>query len=98
MPRMDDNPTHVEGFVGFSFSEDGTYLHHTITDWKDSIRNKKFGYKIRVRIPQEVLDAARELQPLPDEDVSITAKFTLEMIEHEEPFEEETATTEESDS
>ena len=89
MPRRTDDLTHVEGFVGFSLSEDGTYIHPTITDYKDSLRNKPFGYRIRIKIPQEVLDAAAELQILPEEDVEVVSKFSIEMIEHEEPLAED---------
>lgn len=79
-----DNPTYVEGYVGFSFSDDGKYILPYLTDYKEGIRNKKFAYRVRIPIPQEVLDAAPDLEAIEGE---ITAKLTFEVIEREEPVE-----------
>ncbi len=85
--RRSDNPEYVEGFVGFSISKCGEFIHANITDWKDSIRDKPFAYRIRIKIPQEVLDAPHELEVL--EDAEVVSKLTIETIETEVPIEEE---------
>lgn len=86
MVKREDNPTHVEAFVGFNFSEDGTYIHTTVTDYKDSVRNKKFAYRINIPIPEEVLRAAHELDTISG--VEMVSRLKIEVIEHEEPMTE----------
>jgi hypothetical protein len=84
MMKISDNPTHVEAYLGFTISNCGEYLFPYVFDYKEGLRNKKFGYRVRIKIPQEVLEASHELTLLPEEDVKVVSKISIETIETEE--------------